>query len=377
MGITVCISHAVGANDSKKIGKAIANAITLSVIFALILSFLTVVFANQIMNILSTPVEAFKEAKAYSTICFLGIPFITAYNVVSSIFRGNGDTKSPMFFVMIAGIFNIFLDYIFIGKFSLGASGAAFATVISQAISVLIAIIALFKSKRDFTISRKDFSLDKRISTEILKIGLPIAFQEGLIQISFLVITVIANSRGLIVAASVGIVEKIIGFMFLVPSAFLSSVSALASQNIGAKKYSRATKTLFYGISICVSFGLIVCILSQFFAEEIVSIFSSNNSDVVKMASQYLRSYTIDCIIAGIHFCFSGFFCAYGKSMYSFIHNILSVMIFRIPLSYFASIRYPENLFPMGLAAPIGSTFSAILCVFLFIHLLCKMHKNN
>ena len=207
-------------------------------------------------------------------------------------------------------------------------------------------------------------------------IGVPVAFQEGLIQVSFLVITAIANSRGVNVAAAVGIVEKIISFLFLVPSSMLSTVSAVTAQNAGAGKHDRGRLALRYGISVCVSVGFVVFLICQFASEGIVGLFVVNEPEVVRLGGQYLRSYSIDCAVAGIQFCFSGYFSAYGKSQYSFLHNIISIATVRIPGAWFASVLFPATLYPMGLAAPMGSLLSSVICVFLYRRLVGEIGGN-
>jgi putative MATE family efflux protein len=271
-----------------------------------------------------------------------------------------------MYFVAVAGLMNIGLDYLLIGPFAMGAAGAALATVISQAGSVLLAVLSLHRFDIGVKMSRSDFRFDPDTVRRILGIGVPVAFQEGLIQISFLVITAIANSRGVDVAAAVGIVEKIISFLFLVPSAMLSTVSALAAQNAGAGKHERSRKVLQTGIIICAGFGFVIFLICQCISESIVSCFVHDNAEVVKLGGQYLSSYTLDCIFAGIHFCFSGFFSAYGKSGYSFLHNMLSAICIRIPGAWLASALFPLTLYPMGLAAPAGSLVSILICVVLY-----------
>ena len=198
-----------------------------------------------------------------------------------------------------------------------------------------------------------------------MKIGIPIALQDGFIQIAFIVITIIANRRGLNDAAAVGIVEKIIGVVFLVPSTMLSAVSALSAQNIGAGKHDRAAATLRYAIFIAVGFGVTVAVVTQFIGGNMVGIFTDDAS-VISRGDQYLKAYIWDCVFAGIHFCFSGYFCAYGLSGISFLHNVLSILCVRIPGAYFASMYFPDTLYPMGLAAPGGSLLSVIVCVIAF-----------
>ena len=277
-----------------------------------------------------------------------------------------------MVFVAIAGLINVGFDYLLIGPLKMGAAGAAIATVSSQAFSVLLALHFLVRQNSGIRVSKSDFIPDARLMSRLAGIGVPVAFQEGLIQVSFLVITAIANSRGVNVAAAVGIVEKIICFLFLVPSSMLSTVSAVAAQNAGAGKHERGRKALWYGISVCVITGMVVFVTCQFAAEQIVGIFVKDEPEVVRLGGQYLRSYTIDCAAAGIQFCFSGYFSAYGKSLYSFFHNITSIALVRIPGAYLASVLFPATLYPMGLAAPMGSLLSSVICVFLYRRLIAK-----
>ena len=366
MGTTVCISRSVGAGSDKECSGFIGNSVTLFSVFALILTVILLISTGGILRILSVPVQALEEARRYLIICFIGVPFITAYNVISSIFRGLGDTRSPMIFVAIAGLINVGFDYVLIGPLGMGAAGAAIATMGSQAFSVVIALLFLMKGKGGSVIRKSDLVPDPRYMKQLLGIGVPVAFQEGLIQVSFLVITTIANSRGVNVAAAVGIVEKIISFLFLVPSSMLSTVSAVAAQNIGAGEFERARRALGYGIAVCVGVGAVVFVTCQFAADQIVGIFVTKEPEVVRLGGQYLRSYSLDCIIAGIQFCFSGFFSACGKSLYSFIHNITSIALVRIPGAYLASVLFPATLYPMGLAAPMGSLLSSVICWFLY-----------
>lgn len=365
MGATVNIGHAVGAGDRKKASLVIGNTATLFMVVSVPLTILLICLVQPVVMVMSTPAEAVSGTAAYLTICFAGIPFITAYNVISSVFRGLGDSKSPMYFIAVACAANIILDLVFMGVMDMGSAGAALGTTLSQTISVAVALIAIVK-RRLISVSRSDFRPCREHIRRILNIGVPVALQDGFIQIAFIVITVIANQRGLNDAAAVGIVEKIIGFIFLVPSSMLSTVSAVCAQNIGAGKLERAAKTLRYAIFIAAGFGLVVSVLIQFIAELVVGLFSSDTA-VITMGGQYFRGYVADCMFAGIHFCFSGYFCAYGKSGISFLHNFLSVLLARVPGAYLASKMFADTLLPMGLAAVAGSILSVIICTIAFI----------
>ena len=345
MGTTVRIARAIGAGDRENAARTIGNTFTLFTIVAIITTAILLAANKGIVNLIDTPQEAVKGTIDYLRICFIGIPFIIAYNIIASIFRGLGDSKSPMYFVIVACV--------------------ALGTTLSQAVSVIVAAI-MIKKKSLMSITRQDLRPERRTMAGILKTGVPISLQDGFIQIAFIAITVIANGRGLNDAAAVGIVEKFIGLLFIVPSAMLATVSAMAAQNIGAKKPERARKTMKYSIAIAVGFGIVASVILQFIPEYAVRIFTSDSS-VITLGGQYLKGYVWDCIFAGIHFCFSGFFTACGYSIISFIHNVISITCARIPLSYLTSIEYPGTLFPMGLASPAGSLLSVIICVTVYI----------
>lgn len=365
MGTTVNIARAVGANDPERISRTIGNTAIVFILLSLLLSVTLLFFKYGIVHLLGTPVAAVEGTLDYLTICFLGIPFIVAYNVIASIFRGLGDSKSPMYFIGVACVINIGLDYLFIGYFDMGPSGAALATVISQMASVITALVAILQHSSVIKVSRSDFKPKCATLHNIFKIGIPVAMQDGFIQVAFIAITVIANNRGLDDAAAVGIVEKIIGLLFVVTSAMLSTVSAVSAQNIGAGKIFRARATMLYAMAISASFGAVCAITLQFVPEVAVSFFT-NDVHVIKLGSEYLQGYVWDCVLAGIHFCFSGFFTACGLSIISFGHNFLSIIVARIPLSWLASEMYPDTLYPMGFAATIGSIFSIIICIVVY-----------
>lgn len=370
MGTTVSIGQAIGSKDKKRVAEGIGNTVILFMGVALVLMTVLLLLTKPIVTVMSTPQEAVMGTISYLTICFIGIPFITAYNIISAIFRGMGDSKSPMYFITIACAANIVLDYVFIGGLHLEPAGAALGTTCAQVISVMISLVMIIRQREKFSLGRKDFRPNRNVMGQILKIGIPIALQDGFIQVAFMIITIIANQRGLNDAAAVGIVEKIISFLFLIPSSMLSTVSALGAQNIGAGKRQRANETLRYAVMITVGFGIIVGIFIQFFASPVVALFTdasdASGAEVVRLGGQYLRGYVWDCMFAGIHFSFSGYFCACGKSGISFLHNIIAITLVRIPGVYLTSTLFPDTLFPMGLATAAGSLLSAIICVVAF-----------
>lgn len=365
-GTTVCIARAMGEKDDKGSYRLMGSSTLLFLPASFILTLILIFSIPSILTVLQTPLEAWEETTKYLYICFAGIPFIIIYNVLSGILRGAGNTKAPMIFIAIAGLFNISLDYILIGHYHMAAAGAAWGTLISEAVSVIFALGYMYRNLMPLGLTLEDFKPLKSDIHDILSIGLPISCQDGLIQISFLAITAIANGLGVEAAAAVGIVEKIISFLFLVPSAMMATVSATAAQNAGARNHSRGRKALYYGISICIAFGILCIILVHFKAAEIMALFVPGEENVIRMGDDYLQSYVIDCAVAGVHFCFSGYFAAYRKAIFSFIHNVISIFAVRLPGTYLASVMFADPLWPMGMAAPAGSLLSVLICIFLY-----------
>ena len=362
MGATVTIGQAVGARDQKSAARYTGNTMTLFLVLSVAVTGLLLALARPIAAVMSTPTEAVSGTVAYLRICFLGVPLITAYNIIASVFRGLGDSKRPMYFIAVACAVNIALDYLFIGALHMGPAGAALGTTLAQAVSVVVSLAVMRGARGGIALTRDDFRPQRAIMGRILRIGVPIALQDGLIQIAFLFITVIANRRGLTDAAAVGIVEKIISFLFLVPS----TVSALGAQCIGAGKPRRALQTLWYAIAVAFGFGVLISVVIQFVAEPVVALFT-HDAAVVAAGGPYLRGYILDCCFAGVHFCFSGYFCAIGRSELSFAHNIAAVVLVRVPGAYLTSRYFPATLLPMGLATAAGSLLSVIICVIAFL----------
>lgn len=374
MGTTVMIGQAIGAGKKEKVAKVIGNTVTMFMIASVLLMGLALALTDFIVKWTGIPEEAVIGTTQYLRICFIGIPFITAYNIISAIFRGLGDSRSPMIFIGIACAANIGLDYLFMGAMNMGPAGAALGTTLAQTLSVIVSLIAIRKRKTGIELRREHFRIDASVLGGLLKIGIPVAVQDGCIQVAFIVITVIANHRGLNDAAAVGVVEKMISAIFIVPSSMLATVSTLAAQNMGAGKHDRAEKTLRYAILITSVYGLIMLILVECFAGNLVGIFTAEPA-VITLGSQYIRGYILDAVFAGVHFCFSGYFCAYGRSYIGFIHNIVSILLVRIPGSYLASKLFADTLLPMGLAAPAGSVLSILICI--VAYLILKRQSNK
>ncbi|WP_302371374.1 MATE family efflux transporter [Acidaminococcus massiliensis] len=373
MGTTVTIAQAVGGGKREQAAWATGNTVTLFLGCSLVLAALLTFLAQPVAALMHTPAEAIPGTVDYLVICFLGIPFITAYNIISAIFRGLGNSRSPMIFIAIACAANILLDVLFMGTFQMGPAGAALGTTLSQAISVVISLVMIRRYHLGITFRKEYLKPRGDMIRKLLRIGVPIALQDGFIQVAFLTITVIANERGITDAAAVGIVEKIISFVFLVPSSLLSTVSALGAQNIGAHQGDRARAILKDSLKAAAAFGIFMILVMQLAAPYFVGAFTAD-PEVISAGAPYLRGYIVDTLFAGIHFSFSGFFCACGRSEFSFFHNVISIVLARIPLVYAASKAFPATLLPMGLATAGGSLVSVGICLVLYKKLRRQAH---
>ena len=372
IGCAVSIARSLGGRDEKNAYRLMGTSAAFFIPLSFLVSILLLLLMPWILSLLQTPPEALEDTADYLFICFLGVPLIFSYNMMSSFLRGMGNTRAPMIFVALSGIVNIGLDYLLIGPFHMSAKGAAIGTVGAEILSVLLCLFYLYHKAKILHVRKKDFYFSKDSIRQILGIGFPICCQDGLIQVSFLAITSIADSLGVETAASVGIVEKIIGFLFLVPSAMMSTVSATTAQNAGAGFHERGKMGLTYGITTCISFGFLCILLALFKAQEIIGLFVPGEEKVIAMGSDYFHAYCFDCAIAGIHFCFSGYFSACRKATLSFIHNVISTFAIRIPGAYLAARLFPATLFPMGLATPAGSLLSVFICIYFYRKYFCS-----
>lgn len=363
-GGTVLIARRIGENNPRSAATAVGTLTVLFIILSAILMPVMILLTDQAVTLMETPAEAVPFTAQYIFICACGIPFIIGYNAVSGIFRGIGDSRTPVYFIVIACVVNIAGDFLLSGALRMGAAGAAIATVSAQTVSFLAFLLYMKKKGLPFPFSKKDIRLNMPDLLAILKVGFPLALQDALVNVSFLAITAITNTLGLIVSAAVGVVEKVIVFAMLPSNAFASAVATMSAQNLGAGQPGRARRSLTCGILYSLVFGIAVCIFVQFFPEILPGIFSKDSA-VVTAAGQYLRTYSIDCILVSFIFCINSYFSSYGKSIISFVHSMIATFCVRIPATSFL-IRYAQtSLSVMGLAAPAASLVSLIICAFL------------
>ena len=361
-GGTILIGQYLGAKREKDMAKTVGTIICVFGLFSIVLTIFMTLFTNPIATIMHTPVESLKYTQQYIFICSCGIPFIIGYNAVSGILRGMGDSKTPLYFTAIACVINIAVDIILVDFFKMGAIGAAIATVGAQGISFILAVLFLWKKGFPFEFGKKYIWLFPKKAKIIFHLGLPIALQDGLINISFLLITTIINTMGLTASAAVGVVEKVIVFAMLPPTAFASAIAVMTAQNMGAGKIERAQKSLYGGIACSLVIGIAFWIYSQISPESITSLFS-NDKEVIYTAAMYLRSYSIDCILVCFIFCMNSFFSGCGHPVFPMVHSLIATFLIRIPVSFALSRMKGITLFEIGFGAPLATFVSLIMCI--------------
>ena len=360
MGCTVLLGNNIGKKDHKAATRTVASSIALFVVIGLILAFVIPLFAPQLAKMMNAPEEALSETIQYIRICGGGIIFTALFNAFSGMFRGIGDSKTPLILVGIACVFNIFGDFFAVGVLGYGAAGAAFATILAQAVSVISAFLLIKKRGMGFTIEREYLRPYRYEVVTILRYGLPIAAQEALTGVSFMIILAIINSFGLIASAGVGIAEKICGLIFIVPGAIMAAISAFSAQNFGAGEKKRARQGMYVGMGITVAVGLVMFAVS-FFKGVWLSGFFSKDLEVCLASADFLKSYSVDCVIFGINFSMMGYLNGKGKTSFVALQGILSTFLVRIPVSYFMSKIPGVSLFQVGFATPLATVFAIVI----------------
>lgn len=361
MGLTVFVGREIGAGMKEKAGKIIGSGIWLFGVIAAAVTVIMICNVASLAGIMHAPEEALEQTILYIMICSAGAVFIVAYNLVGSIFRGLGDSKMPLVTVAIACVLNIAGDLILVAGFHMGAAGAALATVMAQAVSVVISLFIIKNRELPFSFSVKDICPDREYIGSILKLGTPVALQDLLVNISFLVILAIVNSLGLIASAGVGVAEKMCGFLMLVPSAFMQSMSAFVAQNMGAGKNERAKRALFCGIASSLVVSVAMAYFTFFHGDLLAGIFAKDVT-IIAAAADYLRAYAIDCLLTSFLFCFIGYFNGCSCTTFVMVQGIIGAFAVRIPVSWLMSRQAEVSLFHIGLATPASSVVQIILC---------------
>lgn len=375
MGITVLIARYLGEKKTQQIGAVIGGAVVVFALISIGLFIIMVCFVRPISILMQAPTEAVDLTSQYVRICGSGIFFIVAYNLMSAIFRGLGDSKSPLLFVLVACIVNVIGDLFFVAVLHKDAAGAAVATVMAQALSVVFAVILLLKKELPFVIKKSNFRFNLQCK-KFLKIGLPLALQECLTQLSFLALCAFINRLGLEASSGYGVACKIVNFAMLVPSALMQSMASFVSQNVGAGKTKRAKKSMFTGIGVGLTVGFFVFLLVLFKGDMLAGFFSTD-AGVVQKGYDYLKGFALETIVTAVLFSMVGYFNGNNKTLWVMAQGLIQTLLVRLPLAYFMSIQPNASLTKIGLAAPISTIVGIILNVGFFLYLERANRKKN
>ncbi len=367
VGGTVLIGVHVGEKNSEGVAQAIGTTAVLFGAISLILTPFLAGFTETFVSWMRVPSEAMEPCIHYIFICSLGIPFIIGYNVISAIYRGLGDSKTPLIFVGIACILNIIIDFILIGGFGMSVMGAALATTLSQGVSFLLAVLYIRKKGCGFQIRPRHFTLNREAASKIIRVGLPLAYQDCLVSISFMIIMIFVNTMGVVASASVGISGRIIGFCMIPPVSLAGAVATMTAQNMGAGKPRRTILSLRYGILFSLIFGIGTWTFFQFVPELATGIFT-NDATVRQGAAQYLQSFTIDCVLVSVIFSMNSYFSGCGKSFVCMLYSLVSTFGIRVPAAYWISSLPACTLHHLGFAAPLATLFSIVIALLYFMY---------
>ena len=316
-GITILLGQTIGSGKLEEAGNIIGTAICFFLLLALAITGVMMFATEPFATVMHAPKKAFASTVQYVKICSGGMVFIAAYNVLGSIFRGIGDSRTPLMTVIFACVFNIAGDLFFVAVLGMAAEGAAIATVLAQALSVILCFFIIRKRGFAFPFSRKQVRIHGKNLGRMLKISFSIALQDGLVNISFLAIGAIVNSLGIL--------------MFSV--------------------------TFFRG-------------------ELLAGIFTADRQ-VVLASADYLKAYAIDTLIVSFLFCYIGYFNGCGKTTLVMVQGIIGAFGVRIPVSWFMSRLQPVSLFHIGLATPCSTVVQIILCTAYFLWLLRQEKKTQ
>ena len=376
MGMTILLGEKVGMGMSKEGGRIVGSGILLFTVIALIMTAITVILSPQLASLMQAPKEAFSLTSSYIRICGFGSLVIIAYNLIGSVFRGLGDSRTPLITVLIACVCNIGGDLLLVAVFHMGTNGAAIATVAAQLISVLISLWLMKRKTLPFELTKESIRWDRGIIRKVLSLGTPIALQDLLVSISFLVVLAIVNSIGVTESAGVGVAEKVCAFIMLIPLAFMQSMSAFVAQNRGAGKLKRAEKGLWSSIAVSAVVAVIMFFVT-FFAGDLLSGIFSKDAATILASAEYLKAYAIDCLLTCFMFCFIGFFNGMEYTKFVMIQGIAGAFLVRIPIAYLMSRQIPVSLFHVGLATPCSSLLQIILCFLCFVYWKKKQKKKT
>lgn len=366
MAVTVLISRYIGMSRKDSLSELIGATIVLFSTIAVFCTFGLIFFARPLATLMQAPAEAMDLTVTYVRICGAGFLLITAYNTISAVFRGLGDSKSPLLFVFIACVVNIFGDLLFVAVFHMNVAGAALATVMAQGVSVLLSFRIMKLQSLPFQLERKNISWNGEVK-KILNVGFPIALQEFLTQMSFLALCAFVNTLGLAASGGYGVASKVQSFVMLIPSALMQSMASFVSQNVGARKEKRAFRSMLTGMAVGGSVGIAVFFCVIFFGDRMAACFTAD-PQVIAKAFDYLRGFALEAIVTAVLFSFMGYYNGHSRTFWVMIQGLAQTFLVRLPMAYFMSVQPDASLTNIGLAAPCATIFGIILNIVYYFY---------
>lgn len=360
MGITILLGQAVGEGNDQQGARIIGTGTWIFSVLAAVLTLILLVGAPSLTHALHAPAEAYDQTVHYMMICGVGTVFVVGFNVLNGIFCGLGDSKTPLYFVVIACVANIIGDYVLIAVVDLGAEGAALATIAAQAVSVAFALV-LIKRRLPFDVYSSHFGLDASLAWSIVKLGLPVALLRMTNELSYLVILGFVNTLGVVASGGVGIAEKLVMFILLIPTAYMSAVSAFVAQNTGAGQHARARGTLWVGMATAAVIGGGMAYLSFFHGDTLSRLFTGDAA-VIAASAEFLKATALECFILSLAYCYDGYFNGIEKTTFVMVQGIIAALCVRIPYAYYASIQPTPSLFNIGLSTALAAAFMFVVC---------------
>lgn len=360
MGITILLGQAVGEGNDQQGARIIGTGTWIFSVLAAVLTLILLVGAPSLTHALHAPAEAYDQTVHYMMICGVGTVFVVGFNVLNGIFCGLGDSKTPLYFVVIACVANIIGDYVLIAVVDLGAEGAALATIAAQAVSVAFALV-LIKRRLPFAVYSSHFGLDASLAWSIVKLGLPVTLLRMTNELSYLVILGFVNTLGVVASGGVGIAEKLVMFILLIPTAYMSAVSAFVAQNTGAAQHDRARRTLWVGMATAAIIGGGMAYLSFFHGDALSRLFTGDAA-VIAASAEFLKATALECFILSLAYCYDGYFNGIEKTTFVMVQGIIAALCVRIPYAYYASIQPTPSLFNIGLSTALAAAFMFVAC---------------
>lgn len=374
-GVTILIGRYLGEKRNERIGTLIGNAVAFFIALAVVISVILLLFARPLAILMQAPSEAVDLTVQYIRICGAGFIFVVLYNILSSIFRGLGDSKLPLIFVAIACVVNIFGDLLFVAVLNMNVVGAALATILAQAVSVVLSLAIIRKQEFPFEFSLRDIRFGREIKN-FVQVGAPLALQECLTNLTFLALCAFINNLGLDASSGYGVAQKIQSFVLLIPSAIMQCMASFVAQNVGAGKEDRAKKGMLYGMLVGGGIGIVIAFLAFFEGDMLASIFS-NDEQVIIRAFEYLKGFAPEAVVTSILFSFMGYFNGHSRSMFVMLQGLAQSFLVRLPMSYLMSIRPNASLTEIGLAAPAATIFGIALCLIYYLKMQKEMKKRQ